>query len=251
MQRLSGKTALVTGGSRGIGRAIALRFAEEGADVLINFHSSREAADEVVAAIAALGRRSHAYPADTANLTQAREMLAEIQSSWGKIDILVNNAGVLVPGSLASTREEDFDRMYAVNVKGVYFLTQATLPLLRDGGRIINLSSIVSTMARYPDMIAYAGTKAAIDAFTRQWALELGPRQITVNAIGPGIIETDMAADFHGNPMIRENLIRSTPLGRVGQVKDIADIALFLASDESRWVTGQHLSASGGYHISG
>jgi 3-oxoacyl-[acyl-carrier protein] reductase len=249
--RLLGKTAFVTGASRGIGRAIALRFASEGADVLINYNTNRSAAEETVAAIQGIERKSAAYGADTADLAQIRDMLDKIHTTWGKIDILVNNAGVLVPGSLADTKVEDFDRMYAVNVRGVYFLTQAALPVLRDAGRIINLSSIVSTMARYPDMIAYAGTKAAIDAFTRQWALELGPRQITVNAIGPGIIETDMAVGFHGNPKIRENLIRSTPLGRVGQVEDIADIAVFLASDESRWMTGQHLSASGGYHISG
>lgn len=251
MDRLKGKTAFVTGASRGIGRAIALRLAEEGADVLINFRENASAASEVVGRVEALGRRGQAYRADTSNLGQARQMLAEIRKDWGSFDILVNNAGVLTLGGLADTREEDFDRMFAVNVKGLFFLTQEALPLLCDGGRIINVSSIVSKMARYPDMIAYAGSKAAVDCFTRQWALELGPRNITVNAIGPGIIETDMAIAFHANPKVREKLIRESALGRMGQPEDIADVALFLASDESRWVTGQHINTSGGYFISG
>ena len=251
MGRLDGKVALVTGASRGIGRAIALAFASAGADVLVHFRQERSAAEEVLAAVHSLGRRGKLYQADTSDTRESRVLIDQIRADWGGLDILVNNAGVLVPGSLATTREEDFDRMFAVNVKGVYYLTQAATAILRSPGRIINLSSIVATMARYPDMIAYAGTKAAIDAFTRQWALELGPRGITVNSIRPGIIETEMATGFHANPKIRENLIRQTPLGRIGQVDDIAPVAVFLASDEAQWVTGQHLGASGGYYISG
>ena len=251
MGRLQGKIALVTGSSRGIGRCIAERFADEGSDVIVHYQSNATAAEEVVAAVTAKGRRAKPYQADIALVAGMKALMDEVKKDFGGIDILVNNAGVFQMQPLAEVTEADFDRCFAVNVKGLFFATQAALPLVRDGGRIINLSSIVATMARMPNMSVYSATKAAVDCFTRLWALELGERGITVNAIGPGVIETDMAAGFHEDAEIRQQLIDDAPLQRIGQPVDIADVALFLASDESRWVTGQHINTSGGYHITG
>lgn len=254
MKRLESKIALVTGGGRGIGRAIALRLAEEGATVAVHYGANRDAAEHTARAITAAGGR--AFPVG-ANLdtTIGVEQLAEsfrtelIRLTGGdRFDILVNNAGIPTSPPMEETNEADFDRLFAVNVKAPFFLVKRTLSMLRDGGRIINISSGVTRIA-FPHLMACNMTKGAINTFTLHLAALLGPRRITVNAVMPGIVDTDATASWLHTPEGRKLAAEMSALGRAGEPADIADIVAFLASPDSRWITGQCLDATGGSYL--
>jgi len=250
---LAGKTALVTGGSRGIGRAIALALGRRGAHVAVHYNAAREAADEVVSLIRDAGGRAWTLQADLAS-SDAAEILAgalrhTLQQHTGAdaLDILVNNAGVGLRARLAGVKPDDFDRVLQVNLKTPFFLIQHCLPFLRDGGRIINISSM-GTRAAYPEMSVYAPAKAGLEALTLLLASDLGARGITVNAVLPGATATDMNTRAR-DPDISRAIAQTIALRRVGQPEDIADIVAFLASNEGRWVTGQSIDATGGQRL--
>ncbi|MGE6915234.1 SDR family oxidoreductase [Achromobacter kerstersii] len=250
---LAGKTALVTGGSRGIGRAIALALGRRGAHVAVHYNAAREAADEVVSLIRDAGGRAWTLQADLAS-SDAAEILAgalrhTLQQHTGAdaLDILVNNAGVGLRARLADVKPDDFDRVLQVNLKTPFFLIQHCLPFLRDGGRIVNISSM-GTRAAYPEMSVYAPAKAGLEALTLLLASDLGARGITVNAVLPGATATDMNTRAR-DPDISRAIAQTIALGRVGQPEDIADIVAFLASNEGRWVTGQSIDATGGQRL--
>lgn len=248
---LKGKVAVVTGASRGIGQAIALRLAGDGALVCVNYHSNAEAAKGAVAAIEAAGGEAFALQADVGSVEQLVRFFESLDDELTRrrgdpgFDILVNNAGVSGGGAVGSATEEAFDQVFATNVKGPFFTTQHALPRLRDGGRIINVSSNLSRHPM-PQFLAYCMTKAAINNFTEGLAADLGPRGITVNTLAPGLTATDMNAALRANPKLSQTFTAMTALGRVGTVDDIAAVAAFLASPDSGWVTGQYLEASGG-----
>ena len=249
MTDLSNKTALVTGASRGLGRATAARLAESGARVIVHYSASREAADALVADIRAKGGQADAVGADLAQADAPHKLAEAVKAlGIGKLDILVNNAGV---GHFAPIEEqtiEDFDRHFAINVRAPYFLTQQLLPLLSEGSSVIFLSSVVARSA-FDHTSAYSATKGAIEVITRNLAKELGPRGIRVNAIAPGAIDTDMAKDFLGTEESREFVKSIQALKRIGQPEDIADAVLFLASNQSRWVDGRSIEVSGGSNL--
>lgn len=248
---LQGKVALVTGASRGIGRAIAERLAADGALVAVHFGRNQGAADETVSAITAAGGKAFAVGADLSAKDGVKVLYAafdkEIQSRTGgtRFDVLVNNAAVAPFVDFANTTEEILDEIYTVNVKSVFFATQEAVKRLRDGGRIVNISSgVVRTPV--PDAAAYSLLKAPIDNLTKTLAQVLGPRSITANVVAPGVIDTDMSAVFSRDPAASEVVKGKQALKRIGQPEDIADVVGFLASIESRWITGQVIEASGG-----
>lgn len=251
MMRLEGKVAVVTGASRGIGRAIATRLARDGALVCVNYHSNAEAAKAVVGEIASAGGEAFALQADVGSVEQLGRFFealdAELTVRRGdrRFDILVNNAGVALFGTTAATPEAEFDRVFATNVKGPFFATQHAIPRLRDGGRVVNLSSNLSRRPM-PMATAYSMTKAAIDTLTVALAAELGRRGIAVNTLAPGLTATDMNARMRDDPRIERAFSAMTALGRVGKVEDIADAVALLASPDAGWVTGQYVEASGG-----
>ncbi|WP_327224645.1 SDR family oxidoreductase [Streptomyces platensis] len=254
MSALSGKTALVTGGGRGIGRAISERLAREGARVGVHYGRDATAAKETVSAIEATGGQAFALQAELGVPGDAEALWAAFDAQAEGLDILVNNAGInkAVDGTLKridAVTAEDFDALFAVNTKAPFFITQQALPRLRDGGRIINTSTGLTRGAAKPELIAYAMTKGAIDVFTSTLAKDLGPRGITVNAVAPGPVNTDMNAGWlrgEDNAAARQQVSGISPLGRVADPIDIGDIVAFLASDDSRWVTGQWIDATGG-----
>ncbi len=242
-KRLAGKLALVTGGSRGIGAAIALRLASEGARVVISYANNKEAADAVVAQIEKLGSKAIAFKANVSSKQDTELLIAEMKK-LGKIDILVNNAGIFLGGPLGEANLDQFDQLFSTNVRGVVAITLAALPFIKDGGRIINISS-VAARGSTANFGFYSATKAALEALTRCWAQELGKRQITVNAVAPGTTKTDMyekALPDH----VKQEVIAKTALGRVGQPADIADVVAFFASADSRWITGKTIDCDGG-----
>ena len=247
MNRLSGKTAVVTGASKGIGAAIAKRLAAEGAAVVINYASSKDGAERVVADIKAKGGKAIAVQGDVAKASDVEKIFAETKQAFGRLDILVNNAGVYNFLPLKEVTEEDFHRHFNINVLGLLLATREAAKLFGDeGGSVINIGFVVSDLTP-PDTVVYTATKGAVDAVTRVLAKELGPRKIRVNAIKPGLIETEgtHATGIIGNDFEKQSVAR-TPLGRTGRPDDIAPVAVFLASDESRWVTGDMLAVSGG-----
>lgn len=251
MSTLAGKTALVTGGSRGIGRAIAERLGRDGARVGVHFGRDETAAKEVVAAIEAAGGSAFALRAELGVPGDAEALWAAFDEHADGLDILVNNAGIATraPG-IGGTTPEEFDRLFAVNARAPFFVTQLALPRLRDGGRIINLSTGFTARAgAKPDLIAYTMTKSALDALTVALAMELGPRGITVNALAPGAVDTDMNAHWLRADEARRGVAESVPLRRVGKAGDIADAAGFLAGPDARWVTGQVIDVSGGQFL--
>jgi NAD(P)-dependent dehydrogenase (short-subunit alcohol dehydrogenase family) len=244
---LSGKTALITGASRGIGRATALRLAQDGARVAV--HGSR-GAEDTARAVEQAGGHAVSLAGDLASLAGVDAVAVEFKNRLGRPapDILVNNAGIQAGPSDTSARltEADFDRLIDVNVKAPFFLVQRFLDDYPQGGRVINLSSRLSLIA-FPDQIIYSATKAAINSFTKSLAKELGPRGITVNAVGPGPIETDMTRErLFTKPETRAAMAALAAVKRTGVPEDIADIVGFLASEDSRWITGAYFDASGG-----
>jgi 3-oxoacyl-[acyl-carrier protein] reductase len=246
-RRLTGKVAVVTGASKGIGAAIALHLAAEGAAVVVNYASSKEGADRVVAEITGKGGRAIAVQANVAKQADIRRLFAEAKKAFGRLDILVNNAGIYEFAPLEDVTPEHFHKQFDLNVLGLLLTTQEALKHLgAGGGSIINISSVVAT-ATPPAASVYSATKAAVDAVTRSLAKELGSRQIRVNAINPGMVETEgthsggiVNSDFH------RQIEAQTPLGRIGQPQDIGPAAVFLASDESSWITGETLYIAGG-----
>ncbi|WP_276356129.1 SDR family oxidoreductase [Cohnella caldifontis] len=254
MAKLKGKVALVTGASRGIGRAIAGRFAEEGALVAVHYGHNRDGAEEVVRDIEAKGGTAFSLGADLGSFDGVSTLFDALDSELTRrtgslrFDILVNNAGMGLAASIEETTEEAYDAIMRVNVKAPFFLTQQALPRLRDDGRILNLSSAVTRIS-LPGIPAYTMTKAAVNALTLSLASQLGPRGITINAIQPGFVATDMNAGMLGDPDGYRFGAGFSIFGRWGQPEDIADVAAFLASPEGRWVTGQCIDASGGSHL--
>lgn len=254
MKRLEGKIAVVTGGSRGIGRGIALRLAEEGALVAVHYGSRRNAAEEVVQIIEERGGHAFAVGAGLESVAGVSQLIQTLDEELEKLtgsnqfDILVNNAGIGTSKTLEDTTEDDFDEVFAVNVKAPFFLVQQSLPRLRDEGRIIHISSGVTRIA-YPHIMAYNMTKGAINTFTLHLAKLLGPRGITVNAVLPGIVDTDVNASWLHTPEARKYAADMSAFGRIGEAADIADAVAFLASPDGRWVTAQLLDATGGAHL--
>ena len=244
MKSLEGKVAIVTGASRGIGRATAVRLAQEGASVVINYAQGGDEAAEVVAHIAAQDGVAVAIQADIRSLADIRRLFRESSERFGRLDILVANAGVSRFKPMAELTEEDFDLMFAVNAKGTFFCLKEALSPLSDGGRIICVSSI-GTVLNVPGGTCYFASKAAVEQYCRTLAKEVAPRGITVNVVSPGFTATQMllstmSPDAHGD------LIEMTPLHRLGQPDEIADVIAFLASDRGRWVTRQNIAVDGG-----
>ena len=247
-RKLSGKVAVVTGASKGIGAAVAKHFAAEGAAVVVNYAASKSGADNVVRDITANGGKGISVQADMSNKADIERLFAETRKAFGTIDILINNAGIYGFAPLESITEDYFHQQFNLNVLGPILASQAAVKLFGPtGGSIINISSLVSTLG-FPNMAVYSGTKGAVDALTRSLAKELGPRKIRVNAINPGMVETEGThpAGIAENEM-RKQLEAQTPLGRIGQPQDIAAAAVFLASSDSSWITGETFVISGGY----
>jgi 3-oxoacyl-[acyl-carrier protein] reductase len=246
VSKLNGKVAIVTGASKGIGAGIAKALGAAGASVVVNYSSSKAGADSVVEAIAAAGGRAIAVKADVSKAAEAQALVDDAIKAFGRLDVLVNNSGVYEFAPLEAITEEHFHRLVNVNVLGLLLVTQAAAKHLTEGGSIINVGSAVSRITP-PNSAVYTATKGAVDAITGVLSRELGPRQIRVNALNPGMVETEgsIAAGFIGSDF-EKALVAQVPFGRIGQPRDIADIALFLASPESRWLTGETLIASGG-----
>ena len=246
MSKLKGKVALVTGASKGIGAAIAKALAAEGAAVAVNYATSKAGADQVVAEIGKAGGKAFAVQGDVSKAADAKAIVAATVKQFGHLDVLVNNSGVYQFTPLEEITEADFEHQFGVNVRGLLFTTQAASPHLGEGASIINVSSVVSRITP-PGSAVYTGTKGAVDAITGVLARELGPRKIRVNAINPGFIETEgtHSAGFVGSDF-EKAIVAQTPLGRAGQPQDIASIAVFLASNDSNWLTGEQLLAGGG-----
>ncbi|HWW25203.1 MAG TPA: glucose 1-dehydrogenase [Caulobacter sp.] len=247
MSKLSGKTAVVTGASKGIGADIAKGLAREGAAVVVNYASSREGADKVVAQIVADGGKAVAVQADVSQPGDITRLFAEAKAAFGTLDILVNNAGVYQFAPLDGVAADEFHRQFNINVLGLLLATQeAARHFGPDGGSVINISSAVTALT-IPESSIYTATKASVDSITRVLAKELGPRKIRVNAINPGVVETEgvhdmgiLGTDFEAA------LVSQTPLGRTGQPSDITPVAVFLASADAGWVTGETIVVSGG-----
>jgi 3-oxoacyl-[acyl-carrier protein] reductase len=247
-KRLSGKVAVVTGASKGIGAAIAKQLAAEGAAVVVNYSSSKADGEKVVKEITAQGGKAIAVQANMLKLGEIKRLFAKSKKAFGRVDILVNNAGIYEFSPLEKMTEEHFHKHFNLNVLGLLFASQAAARQFDGGGgSIINISSIVSTLA-VPESAVYSGSKGAVDAITRSLASELGPRGIRVNAIRPGMVETEgtRSAGIAESDM-RKQVEAQTPLRRIGQPQDIAGTAVFLASDDSSWVTGETFVISGGY----
>lgn len=248
MGKLQGKVAVVTGASKGIGAGIAKALAAEGAHVVVNYASSRKGADKVVSEIEASGGKAVAVGGDVAKSDDVRALLEATKSAYGKVDVVVNNAGVFDFFPLEDFTEQEFHRQFNINVLGPTLVAREALKYFgSEGGSIINVSSVVAYNSP-ANSVVYSATKAALDTVTRVLAAELGPRRIRVNSLNPGGVETEgthtagiMGSDFE------KDIVRRTSLGRMGQPDDIAKVAVFLASDDSAWITGERIAASGGY----
>jgi|SRR5205807_6464766 len=249
MSRLTGKVAIVTGASKGIGAGIAKRLGVEGAAVVVNYSSSREGAERVVAEITGKGGKAVAVQGDVSNAEDVRRLFEEAKKAFGSLDVLVNNAGVFEFEPIEEVTEHEFHREFNTNVLGpILTIQQALKHFGPDGGSVINISSIASENP-VPNSLVYSATKSAVDSITRVLSKELGARKIRVNTIAPGGVETEgvhriglIGSDF------QKQMVEATPLGRFGQPEDIAQVAVFLASEDSRWLTGERIAASGGLH---
>lgn len=245
---LTGKVALVTGASRGIGRAIALHLAEQGADVAVNYAGSEAAAAEVVSAIEAMGRKAIKLRADVSSYQESEDLVKKTIEFFGKIDILVNNAGITRDNLIMRMKEEEFDQVIATNLKGVFNCVKAvTRPMMKQRfGRIINISSVVGVLGN-PGQANYVAAKAGVIGLTKATAKELASRGITVNAVAPGFIETDMTDKLAGE--MRDQMLKQIPLERLGQPEEIAKVVRFLASDDASYMTGQTIHVDGGMYM--
>ncbi|MEK5493463.1 3-oxoacyl-[acyl-carrier-protein] reductase [Paenibacillus sp. FSL R7-0297] len=245
---LKGQTALVTGGSRGIGRAIALALAEQGVKVAVNYSGSLQSAEETVARIQELGSEGIALQGNVGNSEQAENLMKEVINTWGKIDILVNNAGITRDNLIMRMKEEEFDQVIETNLKGVFnCLKAATRPMMKQRyGRIINISSVVGVTGN-PGQVNYTAAKAGVIGMTKSAARELASRGITVNCIAPGFIDTDMTRELSDE--VRSELIKGIPLAKLGRAEDIANAAVFLASEGAAYMTGQTLHVDGGMYM--
>lgn len=248
------KIALITGGSRGLGRNMAHHLAARGVDILFTYRARRDEADSLVADLKLMGRKAVAIQLDTGVTAQFPEFVASVRSTlkseWGRddFDYLINNAGMGLYEPFAEITETQFDEVMNVHFKGVFFLTQALLPSIRDGGRILNLSSGLARFS-YPGASAYAAAKGAVEVLTRYLAMELGPRRIAVNVLAPGAIETDFGGGrVRDNPELNALIASRTPLGRVGLPDDIGGAVSLLLSDEAGWINGQRIEVAGGIH---
>ena len=249
------KIALITGGSRGLGKDMALSLARKGTDVILTYNSKKVEAEEVVAAIEALGRKAVALQLDVAASSSfagfAESVRKALAQTWERdnFDFLVNNAGIGIHASFSETTEEQFDRLMNIQLKGPFFLTQALLPLIADGGRIVNISTGLTRFA-LPGYAAYASMKGGVEVLTRYLAKELGSRGIAVNVVAPGAIETDFGGGaVRDNQQINQFVASQTALGRVGQPEDIGGVVASLLSDDNRWVNAQRIEASGGMFL--
>jgi 3-oxoacyl-[acyl-carrier protein] reductase len=240
MKELSGKVAIVTGASNGIGRAIAERLAEDGAIVVVNYSKSSEKAQQVVVGIQGKGGKALAVQTDMSQVAEARRLVIDTVKQFNRLDILVNNAGKFMPKPLDDTTEEEFDSVIALNAKGPYFAMQEAAKVLKDGGRIVNIST-GGTHLHFPGATAYLGSKAALEQYTKGLAQELAPKGVTVNTVSPGFTETGMMTEEY-----RQIGIQLTPMKRLGVPKDIADVVAFIVSEEARWLTGQTIQVGGG-----
>jgi 3-oxoacyl-[acyl-carrier protein] reductase len=247
MGKLAGKVAVVTGASKGIGAGIAKELAAQGASVVVNYASSKEGADKVVAEITKAGGKAIAVGGSVAKAGDIDRLFAETKKAFGKVDVLVNNAGVFAFAPVEEITEQEIDRIFDTNVKGLLLATKAGVALFpSEGGSVINIGSVVSDVTPASSSV-YSGTKGAVDAITRVFAKELGPKKIRVNAVNPGPVVTEgfKTAGFEGSDFEKQ-MVQNTPLGRLGAPDDIASVVAFLASDDSRWITGSLLQAAGG-----
>ena len=249
------KIALVTGGSRGLGKSMALNLAQKGIDVLITYHSKKDEAEAVVAEIQSHGRQAAALPLDAGNSGSFDAFFAQVKTTLRdtfqaeRFQFLINNVGTALHAAFADTTEAQFDEMVNIHLKGPFFLTQKALPLLADGGRIINVSSGLARFSN-PGSSAYASMKGAIEVLTRYQAKELGARGIAANVVAPGAIATDFSGGMvRDNPQVNAQIAGATALGRVGLPDDIGPIVAFLCTDEARWINAQRIEASGGMNV--
>ncbi|MBB5571850.1 MULTISPECIES: SDR family NAD(P)-dependent oxidoreductase [Rhizobium] len=255
IDRSKTKIAIITGGSRGLGRNTAVHLAQRGVDTILTYHSNRAEAESAVAEIEALGAKAVALQLDAGGVGSFDAFISEVgqalRQKWGRdrFDFLVNNAGTSHHASFAETTEAEFDKLYNVHLKGVYFLTQKLLPLIQDGGRIVNISSGLARFSN-PGSSAYAVMKGAVEVLTRYLAKELGPRGIAVNTVAPGAIQTDFSGGIvRDNPEVNRMVASMTALGRAGLPDDIGPMIASLLSDDNRWVNGQRIEVSGGMMV--
>ena len=241
MESLSGTTALVTGGSRGIGRAICQALAKQGASIILHYNSNLKAAEETAATIKGEVRL---VQADMASITEIEAMFAELKGV--KLDFLINNAGIWRNTPMGTTSAAAADEMLNTNLRGPFWVTQCALPLLNVGARIVNISSVAGRIGVPGGRSLYGATKAALDNLTKNWALELAPRNILVNAVAPGYTTTDMTSGYFSDPAMLEMAIKRQPMGKIGTPEEIADVVAFLCSDAARFITGQSINVSGG-----
>lgn len=249
------KIALVTGGSRGLGRNMAISIAKKGIDVVLTYNSNKQKADEVVSEIQSLGQKAFAVQLDTGNVKLFDEFFKQVtthlkeQTGNTNFDFLINNAGTALYAPFAETTEQQFDEVLNIHYKGVFFLTQKALPFINDGGRIINISSGLARFS-FPGSSAYGSMKGAIEVLTRYLAKELGPRSIAANAVAPGAIETDFGGGHvRDNKDVNDQIAGVTALGRVGLPDDIGGVVAFLCTEEARWINGQRIEVSGGMSL--
>jgi Dehydrogenases with different specificities (related to short-chain alcohol dehydrogenases) len=243
---LSGKAAIVTGASRGIGRQVAIQLAQSGIKVIVNYSSNQRQADEVVQIIEELGGEAIAVQGDVSNLSEVEALFSAAIEHFGRIDILVNNAGIMDCAAIADVTEEMFDRQFAVNVKGTYFACQQAMKRMEKGGTIINFSTSVSG-AMLPTYSVYAATKGAVEQLTRQLAKEFGAKDIIMNCIAPGQVSTELFLEGKSQELV-DSFRRMNAFGRLGEPEDIANVIELLVSDKARWITGQTIRVNGGFN---
>ncbi|HTP45125.1 MAG TPA: glucose 1-dehydrogenase [Candidatus Acidoferrum sp.] len=247
-KKLEGKVAVVTGASKGIGAAVAKELASEGASVVVNYASSKDGADRVVGEIKSQGGKAIAVQADVAKKADIERLFAETKKAFGRVDILINNAGIYEFAGIGEITPENFYKQFDINVLGLLLATQEAAKYIGpDGGSIVNISSLASTLTP-PNSSVYSGTKAAVDAATKVLAKELGPRKIRVNAVNPGMVDTEgYRAAGIGESEWRKSVESQTPLGRIGKPQDVAPAVAFFASPDSSWITGEMLTIAGGF----
>jgi 3-oxoacyl-[acyl-carrier protein] reductase len=244
--KLSGKVAVVTGASKGIGAEVARHLAAEGATVVVNYASSKAGADKVVADITGKGGKAIAVQADVSKEGDIKKLFSETKKAFGRLDVLVNNAGIYEFAPLEGITVENFNKQFGLNVLGLILTTQEAVKHFGAGGSVVNIGSIVGKLA-IPGATVYSATKAAVDSITRTLSAELGPKRIRVNAVNPGMVETEGNYTAKEGSDFRKAVEEKTPLGRIGQTDDIAPAVVYFASDDSKWVTGETLYIAGGY----